>query len=118
MEPVGIIKELCLYPVKSMGGHAVDEAFLNWHGLDGDRKFAFVQTGNTSNFPWLTAREVPRMLHYKPYFIEPANHARSAICVMTPDGEELPLESQGLMDSLAAHYPGKFHLLHLNIGVF
>lgn len=68
MEPVqvGIVKEIVLYPVKSMGGHTVNEAYLNWHGLGGDRKYAFVQDGNNSHFPWLTAREVPKMLHYTP----------------------------------------------------
>src|SRR4051794_26808062 len=94
---VGIVKELNLYPVKSMDGHTVEAAFLNWHGLDGDRKYAFVQDGNTSNFPWLTAREIPRMLHYRPYFVEPNNRVKSAICVKTPDGLDLALESADLI---------------------
>jgi uncharacterized protein len=120
VEPVqvGVVKALFLYPVKSMGGHEADEAFLNWHGLDGDRKFAFVQDGNTSNFPWLTAREIPKMLHYTPYFVDPANRAKSGICVKTPEAEDLPVESRELVESLAAHWSGKFHLIHLNIGVF
>lgn len=120
MDPVqvGVVKELYLYPVKSMGGHSVNEAFLNWHGLDGDRKFAFAQDGNTSDFPWLTARQVPKMLHYTPSFVDPSNRAKSAIFVKTPDGENLSLESPALVESLASHFPGKFHLIHLGVGVF
>ena len=115
---VGIVKEIYLYPVKSMGGHTATEAFLNWQGCDGDRKYAFVQDGNTTDFPWLTARQVPRMLHYMPYFVDPADRAKSAIAVKTPDGGTHPLESPELVDSLAALFPGKFHLIHLGRGVF
>jgi uncharacterized protein len=120
VEPVqvGIVKELYLYPVKSMGGHAINDAYLNWHGFDGDRKYAFVQSGNTSHFPWLTAREVSALLHYMPYFVEPNNREKSAICVKTPTGEDFPLESPHLMDSLSQYYAGKFHLIHLATGVF
>ncbi len=114
----GVVKEVYLYPVKSMGGHAATAVFLNWHGCDGDRKYAFVQDGNTSDFPWLTARQAPKMLHYTPYFMEPNNRAKSAITVQTPDGRHLPLESPELVESLAAHYPDKFHLIHLGVGVF
>ena len=37
---VGIVKALYRYPVKSMGGEALDEAQLGWHGVDGDRRLA------------------------------------------------------------------------------
>jgi uncharacterized protein len=115
---VGVIKELYLYPVKSMGEYAVNEAHLGWHGLDGDRKYAFVQHGNTSNFPWLTARQAPEMLHYKPYFTDMSDLVKSAICVKTPNGEDFPLNSPHMIDSLSQYYSGKFHLIHLGTGVF
>ena len=115
---VGVVKELNLYPVKSMGGQGVNELFLNWHGCDGDRKYAFVIDGNTSNFPWLTARQAAKMLHYKPYFVDPDNRDKSAIAVKTPEGSELPVESTELVQSLAAHYAHSFHLIHLGIGAF
>ncbi|MBX3083728.1 MAG: MOSC domain-containing protein [Anaerolineae bacterium] len=115
---VGVVKELHLYPVKSMGGQAVDDLFLNWHGCDGDRKYAFVIDGNSSEFPWLTARQAAQMLHYRPQFVEPDKRATSAIAIKTPEGSELALESAALMQSLAAHYAHKFHLIHLGIGAF
>jgi uncharacterized protein len=115
---VGVVKELNLYPVKSMGGHTVDELFVDWHGCDGDRKYAFVQDDNKSSFPWLTARQVPKMLHYTPYFVDPANRAKSPIAVKTPDGEDLAIDSTELITNLAAHFAHKFHLIHLSIGAF
>ena len=54
---IGTIKALNLYPVKSMRGVSVAEATLYWYGLNGDRKYAFVQDKPHSSFPWLTARE-------------------------------------------------------------
>jgi uncharacterized protein YcbX len=115
---VGIVKQICLYPVKSMAEYPVDGAFLNWHGLDGDRKYAFAQDGNASDFPWLTARQIPKMLHYAPYFVDPTDRPKSPIQVKTPDRVDLPLQSAELVESLGAHFSDKFHLIHLGTGVF
>ena len=104
-----------------MAGHTIDAAYLDWHGLDGDRKYAFVQDGDLSHFPWLTAREIPEMLHYAPYFVEANLPARSAIRVRTPDGADLPIESPELVERLGAHNARKYaaiHLLHLGGGTF
>ena len=35
---VGRVEALYRYPVKSMGGEALDAADLGWHGVDGDRR--------------------------------------------------------------------------------
>ena len=48
---VGRVKEVNLYPVKSMRGTSVREASLYWYGLEGDRKYAFVKPGARSSFP-------------------------------------------------------------------
>jgi hypothetical protein len=120
-EHIAIVKEINIYPVKSMAGHMVNEAMLDWHGFDGDRKFAFVKDGDLSHFPWLTARHIPEMLHYAPYFVDPSQPATSAIRVRTPDGVDLPLESAELIERLVAHNAGKYaapHLLHLAGGTF
>jgi uncharacterized protein len=46
------------YPVKSMAGEALVAAEVSWHGLAGDRRWAFVRDGVVrSGFPWLTLRE-------------------------------------------------------------
>ena len=86
------------YPVKSMRGERIDATQVYWHGLAGDRRFAFVRGGNTSRFPWLTGREVPNLLRYAPYFVESANPGASQVRVITPDGADHALEDDALRD--------------------
>ena len=71
-EVVARVTGLYLYPVKSMRGVAVSSLGAWWYGFDGDRKHAFVRSGNPTGFPWLTARQLPEMLLYQPYFVDPA----------------------------------------------
>lgn len=53
---IGQIKAIFRYPVKSMAGEQLDSANLGWHGLDGDRRFAFRRIADKGGFPWLTAK--------------------------------------------------------------
>lgn len=55
MVEIGHVFEIVRYPVKSMAGIAAASAFLGWHGLDGDRRFAFRRLESRSSFPWLSA---------------------------------------------------------------
>ena len=67
----GVISGLYRYPVKSMRGESLTEAHLSWHGLDGDRRYAFVRQGANSGFPWFTGRELPQLLLYTPRLLQP-----------------------------------------------
>jgi uncharacterized protein YcbX len=49
MNELGHVCELVRYPVKSMAGIVTQSAFLGWHGLDGDRRFAFRHLGDDSD---------------------------------------------------------------------
>src|SRR4051794_38357899 len=114
---VGTVRGVFRYPVKSMRGEAIAEAAVAWSGLRGDRRYAFVRAGNTSNFPWLTGRQVPNLLRYAPYFAEPSNPAAAPARVVTPDGADLPIESDALRDELAAQYGAALTLLHSGRGI-
>lgn len=84
---VGRIAGLWRYPVKSMGAEALQETEVGWHGLPGDRRWAFVRNNmERSSFPWLTLREVPSMAQYIPSFCEPDNPDTSRTVVKTPTG--------------------------------
>ena len=73
-----------------MAGESLDEAELSWHGLAGDRRWAFVRDGQQrSGFPWLTMRERPAMARYQPRFAQPEEPDRSATVVRTPAGGDL-----------------------------
>ena len=72
MTVVGRVVALWRYPVKSMAGEELDGAGVSWHGLAGDRRWAFIRDGQVrSGFPWLTMRERPELARYRPRFAEP-----------------------------------------------
>ncbi|ROS43624.1 MOSC domain-containing protein [Amycolatopsis thermoflava] len=63
---VGHLAAIFRYPVKSMAAQPLDEAAVSWHGLDGDRRWAFVRPGQESNgFPWLTIRRRNDLVRYQ-----------------------------------------------------
>ena len=113
---VGRVAALYRYPVKSMRGERIDATQVYWHGLAGDRRFAFVRGGNTSNFPWLTGRDVPNLLRYAPYFADDGDPL-AAVRVITPGGGEHALEDAALRDELAAQYGDAVYLLQSNRGI-
>lgn len=71
MSVVGTVGSLWRYPVKSMGGEEMEEAFVGFSGVYGDRYFAFRSPARPKGFPYLTGREQERMLRYRPRFRHP-----------------------------------------------
>ena len=102
MQPVGVIRRLARYPVKSMRGEALPAAALTLQGLPEDRRYAFVQAASRSSFPWLTARELPAMLRYRAC-VEQSAAPEAAVSVTTPGGETWPVASDELRRALEAH---------------
>ena len=115
MTVVGRVAALWRYPVKSMAGEELDGVEVSWHGLAGDRRWAFVRDGQVRNgFPWLTIRERPEMAHYRPRFAEPDRPDASPTLVRTPSGRELDVACPALAAELG---PG-VHVIKQNRGVF
>jgi uncharacterized protein YcbX len=82
---VGRLIALWRYPVKSMGPDPLSEADVSWHGLAGDRRWAFIRGGEESNgFPWLTLRDRSEMIQYRPSFLDPTRPNVSPTVVRTP----------------------------------
>src|SRR5262245_65923646 len=72
MTVIGRVAGLWRYPVKSMAAERLEDVEVSWHGLAGDRRWAFIRDGQVrSGFPWLTIRERPEMARYRPRFAEP-----------------------------------------------
>lgn len=117
---IGKVKAIFRYPVKSFAGEAISASWIGWHGLDGDRRFTFVKTGNNTGFPWLTVRDVPKLIHYKPHFLNPNNIRESTIAVYTPSPQsrELLIDSDELCSDIAARYGKPIHLLQNWSGIF
>jgi uncharacterized protein YcbX len=112
---IGTVAGLWRYPVKSMGEESLDTADVSWHGIAGDRRWAFIRDGMArSGFPWLTIRELPEMRHYLPSFVEPDRPDSSRTMVRTPRGDDLEVVDP----ALAAELGDGVRSIKQNIGVF
>jgi len=111
---IGRITGVFRYPVKSMAGVSLKTANLGWHGLEGDRRFAFRRATNRSGMPWLTASRLPELILYEP--VETDNQAPAY--VRTPDGRQLALDGEELREELSQMHGAEVQLMQLNSGIF
>ncbi len=128
---MGKVDSLWRYPVKSMRGEELDEAFAGFSGIYGDRLFAFKSSASPKGFPYLTAREQQRLLQYRPRFRYPDKAARPVnlteaekmganplsadpselmVDVETPAGKALSIDDPALMEMLRADIDQKHQL--------
>jgi uncharacterized protein len=115
---LGRISAIFRYPVKSMAGELLDVATLGWHGIEGDRRFAFRRLNDESNFPWLTASKLPELILYKPFAFDGNNAELLPTHVRTPDGKELELQSNELREEISSRYGSDVELMNLKSGIF
>jgi uncharacterized protein YcbX len=112
---VGRVAGLWRYPVKSMAAESLESVEVSWHGLAGDRRWAFIRDGIVrSGFPWLTIRERPDMGLYRPSFREPGRPDASPTLVRTPSAAELDVVDP----ALAAELGDGVRLIKQDRGVF
>lgn len=114
---LGRISAIFRYPVKSMAGDLLDVARLSWHGIEGDRRFAFRRLTDKSGFPWLTASKLPQLLLYKPFGLN-SNGDLLPTHVRTPAGKEYKLRSDELREELSSRYGSEVELMNLKHGIF
>lgn len=121
MSVIGKVDSVWRYPVKSMRGEELKQAFASYSGIYGDRVFAFRSSANHGGFPYFTARDQRRLLQYRPRFRFPdkaarpinlveaesrnanplsANLAELIVDVETPDGKSLAIDDPGLIEML------------------
>jgi hypothetical protein len=131
MSVVGKVESLWRYPVKSMRGEELDEAFAGYPGVYGDRIFAFISSASPTGFPYFTAREQRRLLQYRPLFRHPDKAARPInlteadkmgagpvsanisdlmVDVETPEGKTLAIDDPVLIDMLRSEVDQKHQL--------
>lgn len=115
---VGHVHQLTRYPVKSMAGVATDSAFLGWHGVQGDRRFAFRRLDDKSGFPWLSASRLPELLLYQPLGFDETAEEPVPTHVRTPEGVTLALGSSELQDRVSEKFGSPVELMKLKHGIF
>jgi uncharacterized protein YcbX len=130
LSTIATVESLWRYPVKSMRGEELSEAFVGFPGIYGDRCFAFKCTGKPKGCPYLTASSQSRLLQFLPRFrhasqaaqptnlaeaeaISPgltpvfADQADMIVDVKTPTGRTLPIDDPALLDMLTSGLPGE-----------
>ncbi|HEX6189913.1 MAG TPA: MOSC N-terminal beta barrel domain-containing protein, partial [Pyrinomonadaceae bacterium] len=115
---LGLISAIFRYPVKSMAGESLDVARLGWHGVDGDRRFAFRRLNDKSGFPWLSASKLPELILYKPFGLDSNSDELLPTHVRTPDGNEYELQSNELREEISSRYGSNVEMMNLKAGVF
>jgi uncharacterized protein YcbX len=115
---IGHVEALFRYPVKSMGGEALEVAQLGWHGLDGDRRLALRRLRDRGGFPWLTASKLPDLLRYAPVRRGDGDAGTLPTHVRTPDGEELPVLGEALAADVARRFGEPLEMMQHRHGVF
>ena len=112
MSVVGVVHSLWRYPVKSMRGEELAEAFVGFGGLRGDRRFAFRTSANPDEFPYFTARDERQMLRYRPRFRQPGDDIAGAalVDVDTPEGEQFSIDDPALIERLRRDVGPQHHV--------
>ena len=133
MKTIGTVESLWRYPVKSMSGEAMSEAFMGFSGFYGDRCFAFKNSSARKGFPYLSATVQQQMLRYRPQFryaeraakppnlteamsIAPGNTPANAepndliLDVVTPSGAVVAVDDPALIEMLGEGLRGENHL--------
>jgi uncharacterized protein YcbX len=102
-QPAGTLTHLRRYPVKGMSGEDLDEAFVTFAGLVGDRVYAFLDPKGIADFPWMTARLWAGMILLKSRFVSPPSaqqqipgNADYRVEVTTPAGEKFDVAAPEL----------------------
>jgi uncharacterized protein YcbX len=115
---IGQIEAIFRYPVKSMRGEPLENVGLGWHGLDGDRRLAFRRLDQRGGFPWLTASKLPDLILFTPQPSKDAKGDALPTCVLTPEGEELPLFGVALAAEVGRRYGAHVEMMQLKHGIF
>lgn len=115
MRIVGTVREILRYPVKSMAAESLPTVRAGWHGLEGDRRWAFVRPGmERSGFPWLTIRERPDMWRHEARYADTADVENAKTIVRTPEGLEWDLTDP----ELAARLGEGVRVIRVGSGIF
>jgi uncharacterized protein YcbX len=131
MSIVGKVESLWRYPVKSMRGEELDEMFVGYAGVYGDRLFAFASSANANGFPFFTGRDQRQMIRYRARFRNPEKAARPVnlsdaekhnatplyaapndlmVDIETPDGKTFAINDPALIDNLRENIDEKHQL--------
>lgn len=113
--PLGVVQRLWRYPVKSMAPEELARAEVSWHGVPGDRRWAFLRPGSdASSFPFLTIRDSPRLALYQAELTDTRRPDASSVRVRTPEGGTYAVDDP----DLARHLGDGVRVTRLRRGLY
>ncbi|MEZ5352375.1 MAG: MOSC domain-containing protein [Bryobacteraceae bacterium] len=124
MQKLGIVESLWRYPVKSMRGEELSEAFAGFAGIYGDRSYWIRTAAGPAGFPFLTGRDQAQMIRFAARFASTDKMRRppnldeadalgpgvtpvyaeadeTAVDVESPEGEKFSIEDPALLTRLS-----------------
>ncbi|MCP4391543.1 MAG: MOSC domain-containing protein, partial [Gammaproteobacteria bacterium] len=131
MNRIGKLESVWRYPVKSMRGEQVDDVFVAYTGVMGDRLYAISSSDAPPEFPWHTNREQEEFVLYsagyknrestlKPVAMEAAfkeelnppypRDDAFGLEITTPDGDTLDVQDPAFLEGLRDKSAGKLNL--------
>ena len=133
MPKIGALESIWRYPVKSMRGEEVDEIFVSFTGLMGDRIYAVSSTSSPKELPWHTARQYKGYVLYQAYFVnreatlKPDNMQEAfnnpavlspvyptkesfSVRVKSPEGDVYDIEDPAFIESISSQSKGQLGL--------
>jgi uncharacterized protein YcbX len=115
---IGHVQAIFRYPVKSMGGEALETAELGWHGLESDRRLAFRRMGDRGGFPWLTASKLPELVLFAPQRRGDGAPGDLPTHVRAPDGQVMEVFGEELDAEVGRRYGAPVQLMQMKHGIF
>jgi len=121
MNKIGKLESVWRYPVKSMRGEQVDDVFVAYTGVMGDRVYAISSSHATPEFPWHTNREHEEFVLYNARYKNPQSTLKPAAMeaalkellnppyplenaftleIETPGGETLDIDDPAFLEGL------------------
>jgi uncharacterized protein YcbX len=98
-QPIGMVKDLFRYPVKSMQGERLNAVEIREHGVIGDRAYALRE----ANGRVMTAKKWPHLLEFSArYAAPPTPDALAPLCITLPDGRSLQAHDPDASAALSA----------------
>ncbi|MDJ0779400.1 MAG: MOSC domain-containing protein [Gammaproteobacteria bacterium] len=132
MNRIGRLDSVWRYPVKSMRGEAVDEVFVAYTGVMGDRVYAVRSSAAGPEFPWHTGREQEELVLCQARFKQQnrtllpealdAAHADALnppypdaesfrVAVKMADGSRYDIDDPAFLERLADYSDGQLQLV-------
>jgi uncharacterized protein YcbX len=115
---VGTVIEINRFPVKSMAGERMACADIDWQGIEGDRQYAFYLADHPGRFPWLTGRDLSRLVTWSARYRDPAAPRTSPVDVSIPGESALALNDPALAARLGKEVGRPIGLLQLGRGAY